>query len=543
MSKFTDIVKSAWNDFFSPSENHRVNQSISSPQAKVSDGVGHYSIVGGITFTGEKNIGEMGPLKVYSLGYAELRARSWQLYLESESVKIIAKKYITWMVGAGLKLQAEPIEDVISDEGGKIDAQEFSRKVEQRWKLWAGSKRVAHDNQKTLNHLAAEAFKNAIVGGDVLVVLRFKNELTIQLIDAEHLISPMFGTESYPQDLKEKGHKIINGIEIDSKGEHMAYHVRKGDNKFTFETERIPAKGAKSGLVMAYMVYGDRYRIDNYRGMPLLAIMFETSKKLERYKEATLGSAEERQKLSYVIEHGVASTGENFLLNQTARARNVEQAGEMPEDDDGIQLQNRVAATLNKTVVNLPVDSKITVPDSKQELYFKDFYEKNFDIASASVEMPPNIAMSKYDSNFSASRAALKDWEHTLRVGRYYFATDFYQPIYEFFLEWQILMNKITAPGYLKARIDENHMMLSAYRNARYVGAPVPHIDPVKEVQAERLKLGTAGAHLPLTTQEAATEAIGGGDSEANTEQFEDEIEAAKEFEPVVPEPKPAGKP
>jgi capsid protein len=290
---------------------------------------------------------------------------------------------------------------------------------------------------------------------------------------------------------------------------------------------------------MAFMVYGDKYRIDNYRGMPLLSTTFETAKKLERYKEAAVGGAEERQKIALVIEHEAHSTGENPFLTQTARAQNVGDGLEMPEDDNGTQLQNRVTATTNKQSINLPIGAKIATVDGKQELFFKDFYSVNIDLLCAAAQIPPNVAMSKYDSNFSASRAALKDWENTLRVRRYDFGVQFYQPIYEFWLEIEILLNKINAPGYIKARAEGNWMMLEAYRNTRYVGAPVPHIDPVKEVQAERLKMGLASDHVPLTTVEAATEAIGGGDYEANVAQFEEELKMAESFKPEIPEAVP----
>jgi hypothetical protein len=47
-------------------------------------------------------------------------------------------------------------------------------------------------------------------------------------------------------------------------------------------------------------------------------------------------------------------------------------------------------------------------------------------------------------------------------------------------------------------------------------------------VNAERLKLGAAAKDMPLTTLEAATEALNGGDSEHNLNQFADELEQAK---------------
>ncbi len=158
--------------------------------------------------------------------------------------------------------------------------------------------------------------------------------------------------------------------------------------------------------------------------------------------------------------------------------------------------------------------------------------------------------MSKYDSNFSASRAALKDWENTLNVKRKEFAFAFMQPIYNFFLEIEILNNRISAPGYLLARLIGDMYILEAYRNARFIGMPVPHIDPLKEVKAEREKLGARGADFPLTTVEAATENLGGGESRSNMEQFSEELVTAKELDilaapviPVVVPPAAAAKP
>ena len=71
-------------------------------------------------------------------------------------------------------------------------------------------------------------------------------------------------------------------------------------------------------------------------------------------------------------------------------------------------------------------------------------------------------------------------------------------------------------------------MGISAYQHARFIGANVPHIDPVKEVAAERLKLGKSGADIPLTTAEAATEALNGGDYETNVLQYAKELENTK---------------
>ena len=70
----------------------------------------------------------------------------------------------------------------------------------------------------------------------------------------------------------------------------------------------------------------------------------------------------------------------------------------------------------------------------------------------------------------------------------------------------------------------------------------MPHIDPLKEVKAERAKLGNS--FVPLTTAEAATEALSAGEFDSNVVQMIKEVESSKPLEPVsaiedLPEPPP----
>ncbi len=499
---------------------------------------GVYSTLFSMSYDGEKNLGEIGPIKEYKMDYKNLRLRSWQSFIESEITQTVIKRYMTWVIGRGLKLQAEPVEKVLKMEGVTFDRNVFSESIEAYFSVFRKSARTDHSGMANLDRQAKRAFKNAVIGGDVLVVLRSeKNNPTIQLIDGANLKSPRFGTEFYPQALA-NGNRLIEGVEIDVKGKHVRYYVQTEDLKFNV----IDAVGKESGLQMAFLVYGLDYRLNNVRGIPLISCVLETLKKMERYKEATVGSAEERQKIAFSIEHGVASTGESPFVRQTSRAFDVDGTSDLPTDINGKELSDQVTATTNKQAVNMPIGAQLKMLESKNELYFKDFYTVNIELVCASLGIPPEVAMSKYDSNFSASRAALKDWEHTLLVEREAFANQFYYPIYIFFLEMQILKNKVIAPGYVAAKRADEYMVLDAYRMCRFVGSPVPHIDPLKEVEAERSKLGPLGAHLTFTTLEAATENLNGGESNANLEQFSNELQEAEKFKiiPVVKEKAPA---
>lgn len=92
----------------------------------------------------------------------------------------------------------------------------------------------------------------------------------------------------------------------------------------------------------------------------------------------------------------------------------------------------------------------------------------------------------------------------------------FYEPIYALWMDIEVMKMKIPAPGYLEAFMRRDEMVLRAYRSAEWQGANVPHIDPEKEVRAERLKLGADFDNTPLTTVESATRNLNGGDSTNN---------------------------
>lgn len=478
-------------------------------------------------YGGEKNIGEAGPVRNYNPMYEQLRARSWDAYLTNEVVQIIINKFSTWVIGKGLKLHSEPNKTLLKSEGVNIDANKFSELVEARFETWIASDMCDFAGMKNLGMLENTAYKNVKVGGDCLVVLRVINGcVKVQLIDGSHVRSPLgYGSEYFPQVL-ENGNRIINGIEFNSNGQHVAYYVWTDDPLNLLTSERVETRGKKSGLKMAFLLSGLEYRIHNVRSIPAISTTLESLKKLERYKEATLGSAEEKAKIAYTIQHKEFSTGETPLLQNIVKARDVGSVGDpkIPRTDDGVILADKIAVTTNKQAWNMPVGSELKMHESRGEIHFKDFYSVNFDLICAAFGAPPEVMASKYDSNFSSARAAIKDWEHTLNVERHNFSFQFMKPIYDLWLEVEILSFKIQAQGYLMARLTNNYMLVEGYRKARFVGANVPHIDPLKEANAERVKLGEALKNAPLTTVQQATENLNGGDSDANIEQVGAEL-------------------
>lgn len=490
-------------------------------------------------YDGERNLGGIGPVKDYWLDYESLRARGWQAYLTNESVQTIVNKLIVWTIGRGLKPDYNPNVVVLKSEGIQItpeQVQGISELIEARFCLYKESKYSSYSGMMNLSHAESVCYRNSKNGGDTLVVLRYINNMVkFELIDGCHVISPMGGDDWNPRELG-NGNRIMNGVEMNDRGEHVAYHIRDAKLKY----HRIEAKSKTTGLTVAFLVGGLEYRLDNSRCIPALSGLFEVLATMDRYKSATIATAEEQAKIVYQIKHGATSTGENPLIQQITQARDTaKNDGTVPVSADITAMADKVAVSTEKQVINNVPDSEVMpINKNQNELYFKDFYSTFFDLVCAAIGMPPNVAMSKYDTSFSSARAAIKDWEHSLLIDRYKFSLAFLQPIFELWLHTEVLKNKIELSGYLLASAQKNETILACYRQVTWIGDNVPHIDPLKEVMAERLKLGNTSDSIPLTTVEAATQTLNGGDSRSNLQQYSKELEQSKKVGVKVEEPK-----
>lgn len=477
-----------------------------------------------ISYNGEKNMGAIGPPVDYWIDYVQLRSRSWKAYLDSEIAQTILRKFNLWVIGSGLKLQAEPSTIVLKAEGITLDLKSFTEITEARFGIYCEATETDYSGMKNFHQLLSKVQLMALIGGDVLVIHRYENGvMTTQLVDGCHIETP-FNLSAYRDGyyISDQGNRVIHGVELDDRNQHVAYHIRQPDLSYM----RVPARSETSGLVTAYLVYGLEYRLDDVRGIPLLSATMQTIAQVDAYKQATLGAAREAAKLVYTVEHANFSDGTDPLAGELRRARGAYQ-DDIPRDELGRRIATKVAATTNNMTFNMPVGASMKSFNSQKELYYKDFFTVNAYSVCATVGIPPNVAFSQYDSSYSSSRAAIKEWEHTINVNRVDMKYQFLSKGYAYWLDIEILSNKIQAPGYINARLTRNLSVLYAYRKARFVGAAVPHIDPVKEVQAARLKLGPLGANIPLTTAEKETEALNSGDSDSNLQRFAEELKQA----------------
>ena len=493
---------------------------------------GHSYPIVNKNWDGEKTLGELGVVVRNIPDYQKLRLRSYHAYATIDTVKIIASKFFYWTIGVGLKLQAEPNRTVLESEGINNGADvyaKFQKMVEARFMVYANSKECDYLKEKTLHELALDTYQGEFLGGDMLVIIRFDdNGPNIQLLSGDHVCNP--GLDEISK-VEERKNYVEHGIEIDEKGAHVAYFVKTKQKNDIDKYERIPAKGVKTGKRLAWLISGKKICPDHLRGVPAMAQSLEKINKLDRYVEAAVTNAEQGAKIVYSIEHQEYSSGESPLDQVVARKRNPGILSNANGDEsnptvlaDG--LANRITETTSGQTFNLPNGASLKAFDSKIETNFGEFHSTVFKSISAGVDVPPEVAMQEYNSNYSASRAAINSFGYIIVINRQKFANDFYIPFYKLWLEWQVLNKKITAPGYIENIT--NFMVTESYTQCRFTGKNMPHIDPLKEIKAVREMLGIDGA-TPLISREQAVEMLNAGQWDENFMKYMEE-------EGIIPE-------
>ena len=505
-------------------EFNRIKEESSIPESKSNSDYGNATTYGTYypiinkNWDGEKTLGELGLVVNNIPDYNRLRLRSLDAYVKSDTIKIIAKKKFDWVVGSGLKLQCEPNVTVLESEGISFDNAKFQKIVEARFMVYANSKNCDHSKMQTLHQIAYSAYKGKYLAGDFLCIARFNDYgPTIQIIAAEHIQTPMIGNKLL-EEAKTRGNYVEHGIEFNANGEHVAYFVyTKSPNNFLGEFERVEAIGEKSKRKLAWIVYGEKISSDHKRSVPEISQILEKANKLDRYTEAAVGKAEQAAKILNAITHQDFSTGENPLDDLVKKKLKVKSNDGVEVDNftlaDG--LANRITETTSNMTINMPPGSKLESFGTDIESDYASFESANFNKISAASGVPPEVAMQMYNSNYSASRAAINGWGYVVDIDREDYSLQFYKPFYKLWLEFEILKNKIQAPGFIKALSNNDFMITDSYAQCRFIGKNMPHIDPVKEVKAARMILGD-NDQTPLGSREQVTESLNLGEWKAN---------------------------
>lgn len=480
---------------------------------------------------GEKFAGGYGPIDILLTDYWSLRARSSELFEKNLFARGIICRLVTNEINTGLHLEATPNESVLGY--GDDELAEWSETVENLFELWGKSARACDFlESSTLGALQAAARLEALVAGDVLVILsqdRRSQLPRVRLVSGSAVQSP-----GYTHKLA-KGHRMVHGVELDASGRHVAYWIRKRTADGRDVAERLAAYGPKSGRRVAWLQYGTDKRLDDVRGKPLLSLVLQSLKEIDRYRDSVQRKATINALLAIFVEKTQDGPASKSIAGG-ARRRGTE----VVTDGDGT-TRNFASADLHPGMIleQLQPGEKVQGFQSHgTDEKFGDFERAILQGVAWSLGIPPEILTLSFGSNYSASQAAINEFKIYLNRTRQDFGQNFCQPIYQEWLLSQALRQTIEARGLLDYWRDPLRAELAAaWFDADWAGAIKPAVDVSKLVRGynEMVESG-------FITRRRATRELTGTKYAQNVRELRRENEALAEANESL-EPAPAAAP
>lgn len=462
---------------------------------------------------GEKFAGGLGPIDLVYKDYWALRARSADLYERNLYARGLVRRFVTNAINTGLHLEATPEEKILDKQEEQLA--EWSEDVENRFKLWEKNAYKCDFNERlTFGSLQAEAYREALVAGDVLVMLQQDprtREPRVRLISGDRVQTPLNYRLS-------AGTTVRHGVELDARGRHVAYWIIQEDGTF----KRVPAYGEKSGRRIAWLVYGTDKRYEDVRGTPILALMIQGLKEIDRYRDATLRKAVINSMLAMYI-----AKGEDNLSSRPLTRGATKNGTETTIDNSGEPRKFRTAEMIPGLVLDelQHGEEPKTFQTNNTVESFGAFEEAMIAAFAWANEIPPEILTLTFSSNYSASQAAISEFKLFLNPTRTRFGAEFCAPVYEDWLLSQVRLRTVVAPGLLEAFNDNaQDYIYGAWVASDWSGHVKPSLDPVKTTRSY-----TEQAEQGFVDRERASREINGTSFKKNVKKLKRQNEQLAE--------------
>ncbi len=433
-------------------------------------------------WAGDKFLGGFGETKVYELDHWTLRARSVQLYRENAYARGLINRLLTNIINTGLTLEATPDENVLGVLPDSLA--DWSELVENRFGVYAKTPLLCdYKGELTFGALQRKAELEAFVSGDVLVVSHIDTATgvpQIQLISGANVQTPSDG--------KVRANTINHGVELDKRGRHVAYHIEQDDNTF----KRIPAWGPKSGRRVAWLLYGNDTRLDDVRGEPLLSIILQSLKEIDRYKDAAIRKANLNAILAMFIKQDSKPTlGSGGIGGGATRKDTLS----VTDGDGGTRTVQMDAFGQPGLILNSLAPGEEPAPHSTAgtDVNFAPFEAAMINAIAWSYEIPPEILTLSFSNNYSASAAAINEFKMFLNWTRTQYGESFPQIVYTEWFIAEVLSQRIDAPGFLEAwRDPSQYDIYGAWLLTDWSGAIKPSTDILKQAKGYKMMTDNA---------------------------------------------------
>lgn len=457
------------------------------------------------------------PTEDIDLHNTTLRQRARMLYMAAPIATSGIKTNRTNVIGCGLQFKSRIDRERLGMTADQAKA--WQRKVEAEFDLWAWDKKNC-DALGISNFYTAQqlTFLSQQLSGDVVVLLEHEAPtnlnpygLRFRIIEADRVSTPIEALKSggsifsmLTDGVAKNGNKIHDGVEVDKKGRIVAYHIRNSHplQQVTEKTEwvRVEAYGKETGLPNVLHIM-QAERPEQYRGVTYLAQVIEPLLQMRRYTESELTAA--------VVESFFTA----FIKTEADPGDNPYNEAASEDDEKVSEDPNEYEMGPGQINIMKPGEDVVFGDPKRPAGGFDAFVRAISTQIGAALEIPADLLLKSFNASYSASRAALLEAWKSFKMWRTWFEDDFCRPLYAVWLSEAIARGRVFAPGFF---LDPG--IRAAWLGSEWIGPSQGQLDPVKEIQAEKM-----ACEEGFSTREQSTVRLNGGSYEANIEQLTDE--------------------
>lgn len=436
-----------------------------------------------------------------------LRERARDLDVGGGLARGAVRRLQTAVVGAGLTPKPRINADVLGMSAES--ANEWEKKAKAEFMAWAQSRECDASGQQTFFQLQSLIMLSMLISGDVFILLPQYDSIGtpykthIRVLEADRVGTEDSNGESEVSEL-DNGNRVIDGVEVDASGRVVAYwitskHPLNTDNSADLTYERIEAFGKETGMPNVLHPF-EPERPEQRRGMPFVAPVIEKLKQLDRYMNSELAASL------------VASMLTVFFTTQTDPV-GMPIEDPMSEDDRVTTDEEKIELMPGGIYTLKPGVQPVTVNPSRSNASFQAFVESTTTYIGSALGIPIEVLNERFNSSYSASRAALLEFWRGVKMRRQWFVYDVCQPIYEAWLSEAVALGRIECPGFWA-----DPLIRAAWCGVEWVGASMGQIDPLKEVNAAIARINTG-----ISTREREAAEFNGSNFAENAQVLKNE--------------------
>lgn len=379
-----------------------------------------------------------------------LRARARWLSANNPICKSIDKSIVKNVVGTGISLQSRINKDEVKN------AEELNNKIEALWNEFIKKENFDITGRASFRKFQKILLKTKLVDGEVLINCVWTKDkkfpLKFQLVEVDQLDT---GKN------KNGNNTVFSGVEIDSSGKPIAYHIKTEIN--SFKSDRFDAKN----IIHFY----DGERATQYRGITDYAQTINNLKDFAAYND------------SEIVKNRILASFATFIKtnNVGGSLLSDKKTGEKAGNPDPIK---EITAGMIKYL--RPGEEVQSIQSNQLGNSYNDFITNTIRIIAAGRDISYELAVRDYSKvNFSSARAGLIQDNKRFDDEQSLIVEDALCPMFELFMDSVFFSGALALPNdYLTNK--------EKYVKPTWIMPTREWVDPLKDIKAirEEIDLG-----------------------------------------------------